>query len=219
MINLLDWAKKEIEIACKKEAPDRKEGEWDYGCACYDSALKAFESLLEDGHSGFSIGITKNILIRLIDGKPLTPIEDTEDVWDKKSWTRDDGTEVYQCKRMSSLFKDVYPDGTVKYNDNERVICKDINSGVCYHNGFLKNIVREMFPITMPYMPTDKQYVLVTEDFLYDEKNGDFDTIGVFYVTTPDGNRIDINRYFKESEDGFVEIDEIEYGIRKGEGK
>lgn len=43
--------------------------------------MRAFESLLGDGHSGMSIGITKNILNRLIDGKPLTPIEDTEDVW------------------------------------------------------------------------------------------------------------------------------------------
>lgn len=37
---------------------------------------------MEDGHSGMSIGITKNILNRLIAGKPLTPIVDTEDIWD-----------------------------------------------------------------------------------------------------------------------------------------
>lgn len=55
MSNMLDWAKREVEIACKKENPNRKEGEFDYGCACYESALKAFESLCDDGHSGFSI--------------------------------------------------------------------------------------------------------------------------------------------------------------------
>lgn len=55
MSNMLDWAKREVEIACKKENPNRKEGEFDYGCACYESAIKAFESLCEDGHSGFSI--------------------------------------------------------------------------------------------------------------------------------------------------------------------
>ena len=76
-----EWAEREVQIACKRENPDRKEGEWDYGCACYDSALKAFNSLMEDGHSGMSIEFTKQILNRLIDGKPLTPIEDTEDVW------------------------------------------------------------------------------------------------------------------------------------------
>ena len=44
-MDLEKWAEKEIEIACKKENPDRTEGEWDYGCACYESALKAFKSL------------------------------------------------------------------------------------------------------------------------------------------------------------------------------
>ena len=67
-MNMKEWAEREVKIACKRENPDRKEGEWDYGCACYESALKAFNSLLDDGHSGYSIGITKQILNRLIDG-------------------------------------------------------------------------------------------------------------------------------------------------------
>ena len=65
------WAENEVAIACRREKPDRKDGEWDYGCACYESALKAFQSLCNDGHSGFSIGLTKAILNRLIDGKSL----------------------------------------------------------------------------------------------------------------------------------------------------
>ena len=81
MGDILDWAKKEVEIACNKENPDRKENEFDYGCACYASALKAFESLYNDNHSGYSIKITQMILNRLIDGYPLTPIEDTNDIW------------------------------------------------------------------------------------------------------------------------------------------
>ena len=109
-MDLEKWAEKEIEIACKKENPDRKEGEWDYGCACYESAFKAFKSLLEDEHSGFSIAITKRILNRLIDGKPLTHIEDTDDVWDHERIDISDECQVYQCTRMSSLFKYVYSD-------------------------------------------------------------------------------------------------------------
>lgn len=50
-MNMLDWAKREVELACKRENSDRKPGEWDYGCACYDSALKALRSLLEDDHT------------------------------------------------------------------------------------------------------------------------------------------------------------------------
>jgi len=107
--------KKEVEIACKREKPDRKEGEFDYGRACYESALKAFNCLMDDNHSGMSIGFTKNILNRLIDGKCLTPIEDTDDIW-KYSFDRSDSAKVYQCKRIPSFFKEVYPDGSTKYN-------------------------------------------------------------------------------------------------------
>lgn len=61
-MSMLEWAKNEVAIASKRERGDKPEGEWDYGCACYDSAMRAFESLLGDGHSGMSIGFTKNIL-------------------------------------------------------------------------------------------------------------------------------------------------------------
>ena len=45
MGNLVDWAEKEIKIACKKENPEWDGKSFDYGCACYQSALKAFKSL------------------------------------------------------------------------------------------------------------------------------------------------------------------------------
>lgn len=99
-MSMLEWAKREVAIASKRERGDKPEDEWDYGVACYESALKAFESLCGDGHSGYSIGVTKNILNRLIDGKPLTPIEDTEDVWNQCNRGVEDPV-TYQCKRMS----------------------------------------------------------------------------------------------------------------------
>ena len=65
-MSLKEWAKREVEIACKKENPNWDGKSFDYGCACYQSALKAYQSLCEDEHSGMSFNITKNILIRLI---------------------------------------------------------------------------------------------------------------------------------------------------------
>ena len=77
----VEWAEREIEIALSKD-----NGDIDY-CnyvgMCYRSALRALKSLCNDGHSGMSIYVTKNILNRLIDGKPLTPIKDEEDTWVK----------------------------------------------------------------------------------------------------------------------------------------
>ena len=215
------WAEEEVRLACVNERldPDSSpEGEWDYGCACYESALKAFKSLLGDGHSGFSIGMTKHILVRLIDGRPLTPIVESMDSWNETRHD-DDGSYHYQNKRMSSLFKDVRGDGSYKYTDIDASYCVDINTKSTYHNGFVqREIFDKMFPITLPYMPTDPSKIFC-EYLLTDPKNGDFDTIGVFYILKPeyDGkvNLIDINRFFKESDEGWAEITAEEYAERK----
>lgn len=212
--NLEKWAEKEVELACKKEAPDRKDGEFDYGCACYESALKAFRSLCEDGYSGFSIGMTKHILNRLIEGRPLTPIEDTDDIWNLV--IDHGGYKAYQCRRMDSLFKDIYPDGSVKYVDNNYCYCiADNDHSNTYTLKLARDIVHEMFPITMPYSPGEPIKIYCTE-FLYDPANGDFDTVGILYVIKPNDERVFINRYFKDGPregryPGWTEISEAEY--------
>lgn len=191
---------------------------WDYGRACYESALKAFNSLCEDGHSGFSIGSTKAILNRLINNKPLLPIEDTDDVWnDISDISGLKGEEVnYQCKRMPSLFKYVYADGTVEYIDVDRYHGANINClDATYRSGLIDTVMDELYPITMPYMPADRAFKIYTEDFLVDPSKGDYDTVGILYAITPSLERVEINRYFKETEEGFDEIDKAEYDQRK----
>ena len=214
-MNMEDWAKNEIEIACKHERGDKNPEEFDYGCACYESAYKAFQSLMEDGHSGTSIGFTKAILNRLIDGKPLTPIEDTPDIWIDRSSTKKNCTS-YQCKRMSSLFKDVYNDGFVQYQDVNRFYClnKDDPDGVGWHNGFINQFLDAQFPITMPYSPASKPWYVYCTEGLSDPKNGDFDSIGIHYILKPDGERVEIQRFFKEGENSWIEIDQQEYDNR-----
>ena len=216
-MSMSNWAEKEIEIACARErAVSKNEDEWDYGCSCYQSALKAFKSLTEDGHSGYSIGVTKNILVRLIEGKPLTPIEDTPDVWGECSWVGKDDSRNYQCTRMHSLFKTVHKDGYVTYDDVSRVhVCYTDNPDICWSSGHARAIINEMFPITMPYMPRNKGYMLYGEDFLVDPANGDYDTTGYMYAIDPDDNKIEINRYFAEKDGKFVEIVFEEYCERK----
>ena len=218
--NMLEWAKREIELACKRERGNRPKDEFDYGCACYESALKAFKSLLGDGHSGMSIGYTKHILNRLIDGKVLTPIEDTPDIWnDCARYDYEVGYSTQQCKRMSSLFKDIYYDGTVKYKDINRFVCADKDRpSLTWHSGLVDEILNEQFPITMPYMPSDRPYLVYCSEALTDPKNGDFDTVAIWYVKKPNGDREDINRFFKEGEDDWIEIDDAEYQTRNEMG-
>ena len=213
MGNLVEWASKEIELACKKENPEWDGKSFDYGCACYQSALKAFKSLCEDEHSGMSIYFTQNILNRLIDGKCLTPIEDTDDIW-RECTLHDDGTKSYQCLRMSSLFKDVHKDGMITYHDNDRQMGIDTN-GLSYHSGRVSKIVNKMFPITMPYYPASKPYRVYTEDFLVDESMGGFDTEGFFYMITPQDEKIELNKFYKYTSEGVIEISKEEYEERK----
>ena len=208
------WAEREVRLAI---ASERKasgvENGWDYGSACYKSALRALKSLEKDGHSGFSIQMTKSILNRMIDWKPLTPIEDTPDGWNYSYMNKETRETVYQNKRMSSLFKHVRQDFKTTYRDIDHSICVDIVNQTRYHSGFVSGIVDEMFPITMPYMPSDKPIEIYCHDLLTDRKNGDFDTVGIFHCIKPDGERVEIKRYFKESSEanGWTEINYDEW--------
>lgn len=215
-MSMYDWAKREVKIAKQIEKDDTAEGEFDYGGACYDSALRAFKSLTKDGHSGFSIGLTKNILIRLIEGKPLTPIEDTDDIWnDVSSYDPERGYTNYQCKRMGSLFKKVYTDGTVKYNDIDASYCINLDTKETYHSHLAQKIVDELFPITMPYSSRTRALRVGCVEFLTDLRNGDFDTVGVMHILKSDDTKIDINRFFKEGADHkWIEIGVEEYDER-----
>lgn len=215
-----DWAAREIALACQSER-DAAEGsdDWDYGVACYESALRAYRSLMQDGHSGFSIAVTKGILNRLIDDKCLTAIEDTPDIWNDISREMGDknGRKHYQCTRMSSLFKDVEPDGTVTYSDINRVQAVNVDEpGIAYQNGFVTRLINNIFPITMPYFPTTNKFKVVREEFLVDPKMGDYDTVAFLEIITPDGKHIEMNRYFKETKErGMVQIEKAEYEERK----
>ena len=211
---MTNWAKREIELACKRENPDWDGKSFDYGCACYQSALKAYECLMSDRHSGASFGFTKNILIRLMNELPLTPITD-EDFKDAVFCCEKDGVITEQCPRMGSLFRDKDADGNVKYNDMNRQYCIDISNNITYHWRRVSDIIDEMFPITLPYYPTIKKYKVCVESFLVNPDNGDYDTQGVLYCIIPEGERVEINRFFAEKDGEMVEITREEYVERK----
>lgn len=217
-MSMTEWARREIEIACERERSlSEKEGDWDYGVACYESAYKAYKSLMDDEHSGLSLSITKRILNQLIDGDPLTPIEDAPDIWYDVSELDEDDHSCQQCKRMTSLFKYVYLDGSIKYKDVSRVRCvySEEPDAIQWHNGFICIIIDEMHPIAMPYVPFSKPYVVHCEESLSDPKNGDYDTLAILYVVTPTGERENIDRFFKEVDNNWVEISKEEYKERK----
>lgn len=212
------WAERECRIACKKENPDFNfdSKDFDYGCSCYKSALKAYKSLCKDGHSVASFNFTRRILERLMEGQPLTPITD-EDFKGKDSIYSDEyltskglKSEI-QCPRMSSLFRSETLDGKVSYSDIDRAYCIDIENPSDTYSSAKGQVVDEFFPITMPYMPEKGKYKIYCQTFLADKKNGDFDTQAILYFITPDGKRVDVNRYQTEKEGKMVDITKEEY--------
>lgn len=210
------WAEEEVRIACERQRHhnDTLGNEWNYDVACYESALKAFRSLAEDGHSGMSIGFTLGILNKLVLGRPLTPIEDTDDIWRESRKDNKNNKTVYQCKRMSSLFKDVYMDGHIEYCDVNRFCCVTLGNSAQWHNNYISKIANEYFPIKMPYVPCT--YKVFCEEFLSDRKNDDFDTIGILYILDNAGEIKEVNRYFTiEKGEGWREINLSEYAQRR----
>lgn len=215
--SILGWAKREVEIACEKGNLNSMER------ACYESALKTYESLCNDkhGYSEFSIKMTQPILNRLIDGQPLTPIEDIDDIWIPYG-NFVDGTKIYQCKRLHSLFKDIHIDGTVTYHDTNLIYWVDIHDpNNTYQLRSVREIIDKIFTIRLPYMPCNPLRVYF-EDFLTDKKNGDFDTIGVFDALKMENDKLTkliINRFFKkpegDEEGSWTEISKEEYRARK----
>ena len=186
-----EWAENECRLLLEKEQqPDRKKDVLDgYGERCIKSALKAYKSLCEDGHSGMSIAFTKSILDHLLNDEPLTPI--TEKDFDGVKPSDHGGYLCYQCPRMSSLFKRVYQDGRVEYVDVERVILVDQYNST-WNSGFVRRLVDEKYPIKFPYYGTEKFYAYAAEYTITEkgekiEENGRYNTLFIKEVKLPDG--------------------------------
>lgn len=217
-----EWAAKEVELLCKKL-------EGDYAKKCASAALEAFNFITNQGHSGCSIEITKSILFDLLNGRPLTSIEGTDDEWvfafnkkDSKVYQNLD-CKVYQNLRRSSLFKTVHFDGTVEYDDIDTSYCRDKNATVTYTNTFIQRETLEAlsakgiyeYCVTFPYFPTKEKLEIVTEDCMCDKtQKGDYDTIGILYADVPERGKITINKFYKETENGFEPISKDEYDLR-----
>ena len=177
------------------------------------SALKAFESLCEDGHSGYSFSVTRRILEKLLYNRPLTPITD-EDFTNQTSIFND--REEYQCSRMSSLFKTVYKDGSVEYSDVNRAYSFDAEfPDDTFTCGFDSNFLDRLIPITLPYDGTSTKYAIKVQRF--DTKDG-VEYRAILSITDPEGKVIPIDKYYRisneDSEHKTITKEEFELALQ-----
>lgn len=214
-MSMYDWARQEVQLA-KAELKRNKSDEAQYMIACYDSALRAYEKLTKDGHSGTSFTITRGILEKLMYEIPLMPIEDKEIMWTHVYYL--DNESVFLHKRMPSLFKMVNKKtGIIRFSDNDRILCKNLlgPDSAYFYNNFITRIIDGMFPIEFPYMPTREKYIVYVTEFLMDPANGDFDTMNLVSVKLPTGEVRPINLYYKEENGRWSLITQDEWIGRK----
>lgn len=190
----IEWAKNEIELALKETNNPLKK-------KCYKTVLKIFKILNSDKFSWEETGFIRRTINALFSYYPLTPIENNDDEWIECFGIHENpAVRVFQHKRMGSLWKDVFPDGTIKYKDNERARGIDIHSNVPYCSWVTSEIINELYPITFPYTPPKEPYQVFVEDFLFDKNKGDFDTKYIHYIITPEGEKVEVNRVFNEDD-------------------
>jgi len=208
-----DWAEREVEIVISSLKKSIKEDDdFKYSKSVYYDALKIYKFIMKQEHSGYSFGALRHILKKLINEMPLSPITGADTEWitcDFMNVSAD--RQIYQNIRRYSLFKEVYKDGTVKYDDTNRIVCLDLNDER-YCTRTITDIVNEMFPITMPYEPDSEPYKILTDRICKDKDMGFI----VHSVATPKGETIDINKFFIRHNNEFKELTEFEFSERFG---
>ena len=142
MSNLISYAEDELNrIGMTENSPDEMNVEM------RKHILHMVKEFSEEGHSGFSGRYALNILIKLLDFKPLTPLTGADDEWN------DVGEDYWQNKRCSSVFKKA--DGTC-YDIDGKVFWewyKNENGEAvkAYYSGSGCSV-----PVTFPYTPPNK---------------------------------------------------------------
>lgn len=181
-MTMTEWAEREIAAACKRENPNWDGKSFDYGCTCYQSALKAYKSLRGDGHSGYSFSIAKNILKKLLDNIPLSPITDEDFFIDNANELEPEEDlkkrgfkSSIQCPRRSSLFRDEDLKGNVKYADIDRYYCINAENPSDIYSNSISKFIDELYPITMPYTPSAKPFKVYVRAWSVNKDHGVFE--------------------------------------------
>ena len=200
-----EWANKEPEHVAKYVT--MKYGNNIPMTECYkmvvNEAVKIFNELEDLQHTEESKVMIKRFLSRLIEDKPLSPIEDRDDVWDEVDYRclfpvevhagEDIETTLYINKRLRTLYRrevrDIKKDVLIEktYHDPTRVTCINTIDGKEVILSLVNDYVDEHYPIEFPYFPTDKYIVNV---ILFNHKNpledGEEDTICIKTIIDPD---------------------------------
>lgn len=142
MTSLIEYAKRELDLIGMGEDSD------DMNYHMRKHILKMVSEFSEEGHSGASAAYALNLLTKLLDYKPLTPLTGKDDEW----FLADFGPHmIHQNKRCFHVFKG--EDG--RAYDSEGKIFYDYYTGEDgrQHKSHYTNSESRVY-IEFPYVPT-----------------------------------------------------------------
>lgn len=203
----------------------KKSDEYEYLKMCAKAAVELMNVFTKQGHSGMSAGLTINMFKTLANGGVLSPITEQDSFSEPRILGSNPKRSSEQCTRYSSLFKDTYEDGHTEYHDINRFTLYNIGKDIPFYNGLVSRELHKQFPITVPLNYYPEKYKAYINEELLDKRNGDYDTIRIVYVDTPNNERIHINKYYTDRDNlsgtgivgteigdmDFVEITEGQY--------
>ena len=217
--------RKEVEYAIECERNSAvEENDYsflDYVVECYRSALRAYETMAADGHSGMSWGLTRQIFNRLAEGKPLKNLnsyDEHPEEWASSNIIPDSFGMLYN-NRYPSLCCRVTENGNVYSDCNRWVFEAPDCPNIPWHNGFLSSYLDERFPIQFPYNPITIH--VRVEEILTDPAHGDYDAQHIIDFADPEtGRKVCVNAYFEEVDGKWQEIGKKKwYALRKKHGE
>lgn len=182
-----------------KEDGDEKTSE--FKIRCYEAALKAYNTLLLEDKKGFDciFDVSKKVLDRLLDRKPLTPLHEEDANWGEPWKKGENGDQCAQSERYSALFKTTHADGSLEYDDVDRCYSHERLSGDSFHCGFDRKVLNDIDPITFPYQPYNHPIMMDVEEFDFEDNS----YRAVYMAVYPDGKVTEINRFVKITDENM----------------
>lgn len=205
MLNkITDWAENELKIFLKN-----REDVVDYkiikkGCDVINKSFKDLIYGLDSLECHF--GDFRDVYISLLKREILSPITDKD--WDS---CQPSVRELIQCPRKYSVIKEVDENGNESYRDVDRVICVDAEHPSITFRCSLSNIINDLHPIVMPYLPPKNPYKIYVKSYLTDKNHGDFDVHEVIGYEDPEGKWHDYHRfeYYSNNKETEIVVDEM----------
>lgn len=147
MPNLVEYAQYELDRLQKAADKSNDEDGPSCGMQCQmnEGIMDIVKIFAEQGHSGFSAGYAINLLDRLLNFRPVTPLTGEDDEWGMADNSSDP---TIQNKRCFSVFKNLR---TGVAHDIDRYIYSDNGGVTWFYGGSVRHLRDET--ITFPYMP------------------------------------------------------------------